>query len=79
MPYNASSWENDLESLDFNNPYAIAAFKLKVLHSAMSSALQKAKEQHFQDMKQVAPGIWISKKYNNLSEALKSLPLPPLP
>lgn len=76
MPYNEYSWENELESIDLDNPRAVAAFQLKVFHSALSSALKRAKEQQHKNMKEISPGIWIHKKYNTLSDALKDFPIP---
>ena len=47
--------------------------ELKSIQMELKTFLSRGRELRYQDMKQVSPGIWIHKKYVNLSECLAEL------
>lgn len=58
------------------NQFAFAALRLKILHTALSAALERAQKAKYENMKQIAKGIWIHKKYSTLKDAIADLPQP---
>ena len=56
--------------------YRSAAAELRLLHEALEAALARCKAQAHQDMREVAPGLWLHNRYASLTECLNSLHLP---
>lgn len=55
------------------NRYQLAAQKLRIVKQSIDDFLAKGRELMYKDMKEVYPGVWIHKDYNNLNECLTEL------